>query len=475
MGPQRPNRPQPTERRSLTNALHRALLLLASIAAIGHSGTKAQDDARPLALTAQLEGDAISPGTERYLLRALSMAESREADVFVLQLDTPGGLLESTRRLVKSFLASEIPVVVYVAPAGSRAASAGVFLTLAAHVAAMAPGTTIGAAHPVSVGGLPIGPSQDSEEPGDSDSGGAMLDKIVNDTASWARSIAERRGRDADWAERTVRESLSVTAAEALDAGVVDLIADDLEDLLESIDGREVDLVLGQRELHTSGARIEEVPMWWGEGLLGLIANPNVAFLLLLFGFYGIVFELTSPGFGVPGVLGVICFLLAMFGLSMLPVSWLGLGLIALALGLFGAEVFVTSFGLLGLAGAVCLVFGGLMLVDSPAGFARVSWAAAVPGSAATALITVFLVTNVVRAHRRRPTGGSESLLEERAQALEDFARSGEGFAGHVLVHGERWSARSDVPIRSGDPCSVARRDGLVLLVHSALDAERHV
>jgi membrane-bound serine protease (ClpP class) len=336
----------------------------------------------------------------------------------------------------------------------------------------MAPGTTIGAAHPVAIGGLPIGPQQDAEE-GESP-GGASLDKIVNDTASWARSISERRGRDADWAERTVRESLSVTASEALEAGAVDLVAGSLTELLEALDGRKVDLALGERELRTAGARVEEVSMWWGEGLLALIANPNVAFLLLLFGFYGIVYELTSPGFGVPGVLGVICFVLAMFGLAMLPVSWLGLGLILLALALFVAEAFVTSFGLLGLAGAVCLVFGGLMLVDSPAGFTRVSLAAALPGAAATALITIFLVTNVLRAHRRAPLGGSDSLVRELAHALEDFAGGDAGYAGQVHVHGERWRARSSGPILAGQRCSIEGREGLVLTVRPALEEERH-
>jgi regulator of protease activity HflC (stomatin/prohibitin superfamily)/membrane protein implicated in regulation of membrane protease activity len=244
------------------------------------------------------------------------------------------------------------------------------------------------------------GPEQEDVE---APAGDAMTEKVVNDTVSWARSIAELRDRNAE--------------------------------------------------------------MWWGERLLAMIANPNVAFLLLLFGFYGVVHELSSPGFGVPGVLGVLCLLLGMFGLAMLPVSYLGIGLLLLGFGLLIAEAFVTSFGLLGVGGAVCLLLGGLMLVDSPAGFLRVSLTVAAPAAAAVSLITVVLVTSVVRAHKRPATGGSEGLLSDRARALEAFTGEAGAFAGHVLVHGERWRARSAVPIAPGTSCEVRGREGLVLLV----------
>jgi membrane-bound serine protease (ClpP class) len=539
-----------------------SLVMVLGVAASLHAGegaTPGSGSGRALVLTVRLEDEAITPGVDRYLKRAIREAEDRDAECLVILLDTPGGLLQATRSIVKEILASRTCVVVYVSPPGARAASAGVFITLASHVAAMAPSTTIGAAHPVQIGGLPFEPptkelplpeeeDEDSEErpkePGKetpaSEDGSekseeskeaakeeqgeeeekeekkeqskkpaesadavedaaeqpegspdevedsskddrrrpetAMEEKIVNDTVAWIRALANLRDRNADWAARAVKESISATAEEAVQEGVVDLMAEDLDDLIEKLDGREVALPGGPRALRTAGAEIEEVPMWWGELVLALLSRPNVAFLLMIFGFYGILFELYSPGWGVAGTLGVICLLLAMFGLAVLPVNYLGLALILVALVLFVAEVFVTSFGALTLGGIVCLVLGGIMLVDSPTGFSRVSPAVVVPLAVATGLIVVFLVGGIVRAHRRRPTTGDEGLIGTAAQAKGDFARQGDRFVGTVFVHGEWWKATSDAPIASGQECEVEGRRGLTLIVRpsgKAISAER--
>src|SRR5918996_1118361 len=267
----------------------------------------AQTSERPLVLKVQLRNEAITPVTARFITRAIRQAEEQRAAALVIVLDTPGGLVDSTREIVGAILQSRVPVVVYVAPAGARAASAGVFITMAGHVAAMAPGTTIGAAHPVQLGGLPGSPPQQPERQTEEKKNGEtqprtttpMEDKIVNDTVAWARAMAELRGRNAEWAARAVKESISAPASEALKENAVDLIAADLNDLLGKIDGRDISLIGGTIKLQVAGADVREHEMWWGERVLALLANPTIAFLLLIFGFYGILFELYTPGWGV--------------------------------------------------------------------------------------------------------------------------------------------------------------------------------
>jgi membrane-bound serine protease (ClpP class) len=424
-------------------------------------------------LRATLDDEAITPVTSRYLARSIAEAESRGAECLVIVLDTPGGLVDSTRTVVRGILRSRVPVVLYV-PTGGRAASAGVFLVLASHVAAMAPGSNIGAAHPVQVGGLPISPPGDEggEQPGSREGegggvpgGSVMEEKVVNDTTAWARSLAEHRGRNAAWAEAAVRESRSATAAEARREGVIDLVARDFEDLLAQADGRDVSMPSGNLRLRTAGAEVRDLEMWWGESILALLSNPNLAFLLLIFGFYGILFELSSPGWGVAGTLGAVCLVVAFFALAVLPINYVGLVLIGVAFAMFVAEAFVTSFGTLTLGGIVCLVLGGLMLVDSPAGFLRVSTGIVVPVGIATGLIAALLVGKVVRAQRGRVRTGSEALAGESAVALDDFAEAREGYRGMVRLHGEYWAATSPARIRAGESARVEGRDGLVLRV----------
>lgn len=524
--------------------------LLVGLACLVSGSEQPTADAEPgTVFIARLEGDAITPGTERYLIRAMDEAEDAGAECIVMVLDTPGGLVTSTRRLVKRILASNVCVVVYVAPPGARAASAGLFITLAAHVAAMAPSTNIGAAHPVSIGGdIPPGlhgnalrellrgleqedqpasssPHDDSaqtdkantadrqpagsevgqlaagsgepptgkqaeaakpetaesapeeaqkkqdrneqEKRGDAESAerSVMEDKIVNDMEAWVRALARQRNRNAEWAAKAVRESVSITAAEALEQNVVDLVAADLGQLLTAIDGRQVQLASGPKQLRTQNVTLKEVPLWWGEKVLALLSEPNVAFLLMIFGFYGIYFELYTPGWGIPGTVGLICLLLGLFGLSVLPVNYLGLGLIFVAVGLFMAEAFVHSFGVLTLAGIACMILGGLMLVDSPAGFSRVSLGVVVPVALATAAIIVLLVAGIVRVHSRRATTGEEAMKDACARARSAFQLQDGVYRGKVFVHGEWWNAASQVPLSAGQSCRIVSVEGMTLHV----------
>ena len=474
-----------------------AIVCWAAMGAGGSSVALAAEADRPLVLTVDLEDEVINPGTARYLKRSIQEAEEQGAECLVVRLDTPGGLLQSTKEMVQEILVSRVCVVVYVSPSGGRAASAGLFVTLAAHVAAMAPGTRIGAAHPVRIGGLPFSPpgqpdipgiegQSDRQDPSKAEeneqgkeksgrgeppgsSGSAVEAKLVNDTVAWAKALAQRHGRNAQWAAKAVSESATLTAEEAVAQGVVDLLAADLDELLEKLDGRQVTIGQGsaaaERTLRTQDAVVREVSMWWGERVLAILSQPNVAFLLLIFGFYGILFELHSPGWGVSGTLGLICLLLSFFGLAVLPVDYLGLALILTALGLFVAEAFVTSFGALTVAGLVCLVLGGLMLVDSPAGFSRVSLAAVLPVAAATAVIVVFLMAGVVRVHLRRARTGDDALVGCQAVVREALARRGDHYEGTVFVHGEWWQATSDVPLAAGQRCVIQSRDGLRVYV----------
>lgn len=450
-------------------------------AAQNGSAQNGEQEERPLVLTAQLSDEAITPATERYLQRAMQQAREQQAECLVVLLDTPGGLLRSTRTITKAMLGSDVPVIIYVAPSGARAASAGLFITLGSHVAAMAPGTTIGAAHPVQLGGLPTSPQPKSPLPQDDQSqqsdssndeteaedsaASPMEEKILNDTVAWARALAQRRGRNADWAADAVRKSVSITAEEAKEKGVVEVVASDLDALLADLDGREVQLAAETKTLRTAGARIERVPMWWGERLLSVIAQPNVAFLLMMFGFYGILFEFYNPGWGVSGTLGVVCILLGLFGLAVLPVNYLGLALIFCALALFTAEVFVTSFGALTAAGVACMILGGAMLIDSPSGFARISWTVLLPVAAATAAVTLLLVSGIVRTHRAPVQTGGEGLVGQTARAAGNFDASDGRYRGTVLIHGERWRAESPEPLKEGQSCRVEDREGLTLIV----------
>jgi len=454
--------------------MRRILLLMLMIGAAGLApdAARAQADEPPgaangVVIHIRLDNAPITPVSARFIARGIREAEEAGARCLIIELDTPGGLVESTQGIVKNIIASRVPVVVYVSPSGARAASAGVFITLSAHVAAMAPATHIGAAHPVTIGGAPTPAPADTTSGEQTQRPSVMEEKMVNDAVAWSKSLAELRGRNVEWAALAVSESRSITNTEALEQNVIDLIAENLEDLLAQIDGREVELETGPVTLRTAGAELRPLRMWWGDQVLAVISNPNVAFMLLMFGFYGILFEFYTPGWGVGGTVGAICLVLGFFGMAVLPINYAGLALMALALGLFVAEAFVPAFGALTIGGVVCLVLGGLMLVDSPIEVMQVSATVVIPVALATAAITVFLVGSVVKAMRGRVQTGSEAMMGTEAVAQEAFAAQDGRYQGLVLTHGELWKAVSTTPVAAGDILEIDSREGLTLFAHT--------
>jgi membrane-bound serine protease (ClpP class) len=399
-------------------------------------------------LIADLDG-VISPASSSYLVRVIDIAERGEAACLIFEIDTPGGLDISMREITKRILNSEIPVVVYVAPKGARAASAGVFILYASHVAAMAPGTNVGAAHPVSMGGQQM----DS----------VMTEKVTNDAVAYLRALAKERGRNADWAESSVRESASVDAETALELGVADLIAEGEGDLIEQLDGREVKVQDRVVVLDTRNSQRREVKMTLRERLLLLLTNPNIAYVLLLLGIYGLFFELQNPGMIFPGVVGGICLILGFYSLHVLPVNYAGLALIVLSAILFILEIYITSQGLLTIGGIVALVFGSLILFESDVPYLRVSWEVIMLVVIIIAGFVIFLLTLGVRAQFRRKTTGSEGILGKIGTAKTDVNPAG----GTVLVHGEFWNARSDLTIKEGHKVKVLSVNEMVLKVEA--------
>ncbi|HET6348854.1 MAG TPA: nodulation protein NfeD [Candidatus Krumholzibacteria bacterium] len=403
-------------------------------------------------LLGHLDGP-IGPASGIYVRRLLKLAEQRHAPCLILTLDTPGGLADTMRDIIQDILASPVPVVTFVYPEGARAASAGALIALSAHISAMAPGTNIGAAHPVS-----IGPG------GESGKNDVMQEKVTNDAAAYARTIAARRGRDIKWAERVVRESISSTADEALAAHVIDVIARDPTDLVARIDGRHVDVAGADHVLQLTGAAIEECPPSWRERFLARISDPNIAYLLLLAGVFGIFFELQNPGAVLPGVVGTLALITGAFALQMLPVNWAGAALLALALLLFILDIKVTSHGVLTAGGVIAMLFGSIMLIDSPFPFMRVSLSVIIPSVIFTALFFLFAVGMGVRAQRRRVTTGREGLLGLHGVARGEVNAHG----GSVFVRGEFWNAVSDEPIADGARVEVVRVEDMVLHVRPA-------
>jgi membrane-bound serine protease (ClpP class) len=401
--------------------------------------------------------DAITPVTREFLNDAMNRAVRDSAAAFVLVLDTPGGLLDSTRDIVARFLDAEIPVIVWVGPGGARAASAGTFMTLAAHVAAMAPGTNIGAASPITMGGGGGG--------GDS----TLSHKMQNDAAAFIRTIAERRGRNVAWAEQTVRDASSSTEQEALAAGAIDLIASSVEDVLEQASGRTVQTSGGPVTLDLRSASIERLELSFRTKVLSLLANPNVAYLLLMLGFYGIFFELSNPGSVLPGVVGAIFLILAFYSMQQLPLNAAGLLMVAVGLILFILEIKVTSYGLLTIAGIAATVLGAVMLFDSPEPALRVSLRFVIPFTVATALLFAAGIGLAVRTMRQPPTTGREGMVGSRGRARTRLDPE-----GTVEVHGELWRAHAAESIEVGEPVEVTGAEGLVLRVRKPV-AERVV
>lgn len=415
------------------NALFIILSLVFSVA-IGISG-HGQEQA-PV-LTIEVDG-IINPPTAKFIIDAIDEAIRQNAQCLIIQLDTPGGLMESMRLIVKKELASTIPIIVYVAPSGARAASAGVFVTMAAHIAVMAPGTHIGAAHPVTLGG---GEGKESK---------TMTDKIVNDTVSFVKSIAKTRGRNVDWAEKAVTKSVSITDEEAVKLNVVDFISPDLQSLLNKIDGKVVKFDGVARTLHTKGIKPQPIQMSWREKLLDIISNPQIAYYLLMLGGMGIFFELSTPGAILPGVVGGIFLILAFYALQVLPVNYAGLALILFGIILFIAEIKVVSHGLLAVGGVISLFLGSLMLFQSPAEYMRLSLSVIVPAVLVTSGFFIFAMTMAIRARLKKPTTGLEGLIGETGIVAIPLSPEGK-----VSVHGEFWNAVSDQPIEKGEKAKV--------------------
>ena len=390
----------------------------------------------------------VNPVMAEFLTRSIDRAAEEGAEAVVIQLDTPGGLDLSMRDIVKTILASDVPVVVYVAPAGSRAASAGVFMTYAAHVAAMAPGTNIGSAHPVAMGG------QEVDE--------TMMAKVENDAVAYIKGIAAKRGRNAEWAEEAVRKSVNITAEEALSLGVIDMLAATSTELMEKLDGREVDLAAGARTLKTKEAVIKEVEMNLRYRILDAISNPNVAYILMMIGLLGLYFELSSPGAILPGVIGAICLVLAFYAFQTLTINYAGLLLIGLAVIFFIVELNVVSYGLLTIAGIVSLILGSLMLFESPLPFMKLSLWVMLPTVVFMTVVILAAMYLAVTIHRKKPVSGAEGLIGEEGTALDEI---NPGASGKVFVCGEYWEAESDEAIREGERVKVASLKGLLLKV----------
>ncbi|MBK7260304.1 MAG: nodulation protein NfeD [Ignavibacteriae bacterium] len=393
----------------------------------------------------------INPATAEYIRTSMANATDEGAVCLIIELNTPGGLLKSTREIVSELLTARIPVVVYVAPAGAQAASAGAFIVLASSCAAMAPGTNIGAAHPVNMQG------------GEQDS--IMSAKATNDAAAFIRSISEKRHRNVRWAEEAVRQSTALSETEALRDTVIEIIAPTLDDLLRQLDGRTVSVDSGAVILHTTGAAVVRRDMGWKFSLLNMLSDPNFGYIFFMLGLYGLIFELYNPGSVLPGVVGAISIILAFYSMHTLPVNYAGLGLILVGIILFILELKITSYGMLTIAGAVSLFLGSVMLIDTPSGFEiiHISWFVIIPFVLFSVLFFAFALGKGVAAQLRPPTTGIEGLVGETGIALQDLAPDGQ-----VRVHGEIWSATaSDPPIRTGAGLIVESVNGLHLTVRS--------
>ncbi len=414
---------------------HRSLLIIFILFLISIGGPGYSEEKAPVFL-AEVDG-IINPATAKFIIESIDQAVQQGGQCLIIQLDTPGGLMDSMRNIVKKILASPIPIIVYVAPGGARAASAGVFITMSAHIAVMAPGTHIGAAHPVTLG------AEGKESK-------TMSEKIVNDTVSYVKTIAKTRGKNVDWAEKAVRKSVSITEEEALKLNVIDMISPDVQDLLTKIDGRVVKFGGVTRTLLTKGVQPQFMRMSWRYRLLDTISNPSIAYILLMLGIYGIFFELSNPGAILPGVVGGIFLILAFYALQMLPINFAGLALILFAIILFIAEIKVVSHGLLAVGGVISLLLGSLMLIESPTEYMRISLSVIIPAVLVSAAFFTFAVTKAIKARLTKPTTGMEGLIGEIGTVSTPIA-----LEGKVAIHGEFWNAISDQRIEAGEKVQV--------------------
>jgi membrane-bound serine protease (ClpP class) len=455
------------------------LFLLGAGLALGVSG---QDDRRTAVLL-EISG-AIGPATSDYVVRGIRQARDDGAEIVILRMDTPGGLDTAMREIIKEILSSQVPVATYVSPAGSRAASAGTYILYASHIAAMAPATNLGSATPVQIGGMPGMPDEQPERDDrtrdradrDNEEGEAeetveekpaeprrgetpMERKVLEDAVAYIRGLAERHGRNADWAEQAVREAVNITASEALEKNVIDVVAESVDDLLQQIHGRTVKMEIGERTLNTENLQVVEIEPDWRSRLLSVITNPNIAYILMMVGIYGIIFELANPGNIFPGVVGVICLVLALYAFQVLPINYAGLALILLGIVLMIAEAFAPSFGILGFGGIAAFVLGSIILMDE----ATLNISIPLIGGVAlvSAAFFIWILSRLFGIRRRKVVTGQEEMIGLQGTAVEDF----EGSRGRVWLHSESWSAECPVPVYEGDSVRVTGMKGLRLEV----------
>ena len=439
---------------------------------------------RALVLTV---ADAIGPATEDYVTRGFEQALEQGAALIVIRMDTPGGLDGAMRGIIKTITASSIPVATYVAPTGARAASAGTYILYASHVAAMAPGTNLGAATPVQIGGSPFpggdkpgtgkpptdgesekqGDGGNKSESGALDQGDAMKRKMVNDASAYIRGLADLHGRNADWAERAVREAVSLQASEALKIGVIDVVATNIEDLLQQIDGRQVRIQGEMKTLNTQNLNVEELLPDWRNRLLSVITNPNVAYILMMVGVYGLILEFYNPGGLVPGVIGAICLVLALYSFQLLPVNYAGFALILLGVALMVAEAFQPSFGMLGIGGLVAFVIGSIILMDTDIPDFRIYLSVVLSVAGATVLVFFLIIGMALRARRRPVVSGVEELIGKVGEVVE----ISDPRHATIRVHSELWQARGTAPLEKKQIVRVSAVDGLILEVEPAAGA----
>jgi len=442
---------------------------------------KAPDAAGPLAVQLDIAG-AIGPATADYVRRGLAQARERKANVVILRMDTPGGLDTAMRDIIKEILASPVPVATFVAPSGARAASAGTYILYASHVAAMAPATNVGSATPVRIG--TPDPSQrdkpkeqkpaakqeekkdgkatskNGDDPAAPTNDDAMAKKTLNDAVAYIRSLAQKHGRNVEWGEKAVREAANLSAEEAVKLRVADLIASDVPDLLDKINGRKVKTAAGEVTLKTKKATVAKVEPDWRNKLLAVITDPNIAYILMMLGIYGIFFELWNPGYVLPGVIGGICLLLALYAFQVLPVNYAGLALILLGMIFMVAEAFVPSFGALGIGGVVALVVGSIILLDTDVAGYRIAWELIAAIALSSAAVFIGVAAMALRIRRRPAVSGVESMVGAKGEALESFTGH-----GRVRVQGEEWQAAAARPVTAGQPIRVVGVEGLLLHV----------